>query len=235
MKAATIIVSHYMKYDKMKNSNYSIYDAPRERLEYLGAQSLKTDELIAVILGSGVRGKNVHKLAKDVLRLLEKNNYSCNPHDMQGMHGMGRAKTCLLLAVIEFARRLSVPKHHKILQPTDVMPMLTQYRDRKQEYFICISLNGAHEIINTRIVSIGLVNQTLVHPREVYADALVERSAAIIVAHNHPSGNLEPSREDKVITQRLLLAGKTLGIELLDHIIFSATGHYSFSEEGMLK
>jgi DNA repair protein RadC len=107
--------------------------------------------------------------------------------------------------------------------------------DRKQEHFLCISLNGAYEVIAVRTVSVGLVNKTQVHPREVFADPLTDRATAIIVAHNHPTGNLTPSKEDIAITRQLKSAGEILGIKLLDHIIFSHKGYYSFMENNELE
>ena len=106
--------------------------------------------------------------------------------------------------------------------------------DRKQEHFLCISLNGAYEVIAVRTVSVGLVNKTQVHPREVYADPLTDRATAIIVAHNHPTGSLTPSKDDIIITRQLKSAGETLGIRLLDHIIFGHKGYYSFQESDRL-
>ena len=103
---------------------------------------------------------------------------------------------------------------------------------RKQEHFLCVSLNGANEVIQTRVVSVGLVNKTQVHPREVFADPITDRASAVIVAHNHPAGGTSPSREDREVTQQLKFAGETLGIRLLDHIIFDRKGYYSFLEKG---
>lgn len=116
----------------------------------------------------------------------------------------------------------------------DVLPLIQHFSDRKQEHFTAISLNGANEVLNVRIVTIGLVNQSQVHPREVFADALTDRASAIIVAHNHPSGNLTPSMEDIEVTKRIKEAGKILGLKLLDHIIFSTKGSYSFKENEKL-
>lgn len=112
--------------------------------------------------------------------------------------------------------------------------MIRHYGDRKQEHFICISLNGANEVIAHRVVSIGLVNKTQVHPREVFADPITDRAAAIIVAHNHPSGGIAPSSEGIAITEQLKGAGETLGVKLLDHIIFNQKDYYSFLENGLL-
>ena len=118
--------------------------------------------------------------------------------------------------------------------PSDVFPLVAHFADLKQERFLTVSLNGAHEVIQTRTVSVGLVNRTLIHPREVFADALTDRACAIIVAHNHPSGQLTPSPEDKDITRRLRGAGELLGIPLLDHLVFSRQDFYSFVEHGLL-
>ncbi len=112
------------------------------------------------------------------------------------------------------------------------IPVIRHYANRRQETFLSVSLNGAHEVIKIRVVSIGLVNRTLVHPREVFADPLADRAAAVICAHNHPSGNTDPSPDDREVTDILKKAGKILGIELLDHIIFSEAGFYSFLEKG---
>jgi DNA repair protein RadC len=116
--------------------------------------------------------------------------------------------------------------------PTDVLPLVRHYADRKQEHFICISINGANEVITTRVVSVGLVNKTQVHPREVFADPITDRASAIIVAHNHPSGGLLPSQEDLEITKQLTSAGEVLGIKVLDHMIFNDKGYYSLLEKG---
>ena len=115
------------------------------------------------------------------------------------------------------------------------MQVLKRYGKSSQEQFLCVSLNGAHEVIATRIVTVGLVNRTIVHPREVFADVIVDRAAAVLIAHNHPSGNLDPSREDDDITSRMKEAGKILGIELLDHIIIGvSTEYYSYLESGRM-
>jgi DNA repair protein RadC len=115
-----------------------------------------------------------------------------------------------------------------------VLPVIRHYADRKREHFLSISLNGAHEVIHSRVVSIGTVNRTFVHPREVFSDPLTDRAAAVIVAHNHPSGNVEPSREDADITHRLTESANILGIDLLDHIVFSMNEYYSFLEHDRL-
>jgi len=116
----------------------------------------------------------------------------------------------------------------------DIFTLVRHYADRKQERFISLSLNGAHEVLNVRIVTIGLVNKTIVHPREVFADIILDRAAAFCVAHNHPSGQIESSAEDDEITERLYASSRILGLHFLDHIIFSENSFWSFRENGKL-
>jgi DNA repair protein RadC len=115
-----------------------------------------------------------------------------------------------------------------------LLPHIRHYADRKQEHFLCVSLNGANEVLNIRVISIGLIDRSPVHPREVFADALTDRASAIMVAHNHPSGGLEPSPSDVTITAQLKAAGEMVGVSLLDHVIFNRTGYFSFLEAGRL-
>ncbi len=130
------------------------------------------------------------------------------------------------MAAIEFARRRINPEGAKIATPADLLPHVRHFADRKQEHFLCASINGANEVLNIRVVSIGLIDRSPVHPREVFAD----RASAIIVARNHPSGDVEPSPNDVNITAQLKAAGAIVGIELLDHIIFNRNEYFSFLE-----
>jgi len=208
----------------------------RERLAQEGAASLSDAELVAALLGTGMRGKNVRELARDVLDLMDASGgLSPGPEKLGALAGMGKAKASAICAALELGRRLYGAQDRKVTKPADVWPIVAHWSDRKQERFICCSLNGAHELIAARVVSIGLVNRTVVHPREVYADPITDRACAVIVAHNHPSGRLVPSAEDRDITARLKSAADTLGIALLDHLIFSSEGYFSFVEHGLLE
>jgi len=122
----------------------------------------------------------------------------------------------------------------KISKASDVFKEMKAFKNKQQEHFITIYLNGANEIIESRVITIGTLNQSLVHPREVFSPAIEKRAASIIIAHNHPSGVLKPSREDMLVTDRLKQSGKLLGIEVLDHIIFGINGFYSFKDEDLL-
>lgn len=206
-------------------------DRPRERLFAGGAEGLSDTELITVLLGSGVKGRPVHAVAAEVVALFDRGGVPSIP-DLELIPGMGPAKAAIVAAALEFSRRVYSPLPHRIRFPADVYPLIRHYGDRKQELFLVLSMNGAHEVTATRIVSMGLVNRTLVHPREVFAEAIVDRATAVIVAHNHPSGRTEPSPEDREVTERLRRAGETLGIRLLDHIVFGPERYYSFLENG---
>lgn len=206
----------------------------REKLFSTGAQSLSDRELVAVLLGTGTRGKNVMLMAAEVLSLFNRSGDIPDVRKFMKVSGMGLAKAAMFHAAIELSRRFLCPEKRRITSPDDIIPLISHYEDRRQEYFLCITLNGANEVKFVRIVSIGLLNRTLVHPREIFADPIKDRAAAIIIAHNHPSGNLEPSAEDKEITERIKKAGEILGIELLDHVIFSENSFFSFKKEGML-
>jgi len=215
-----------------KISDIPELDRPREKLQQKGAEALSDLELMAILLGRGIVGHDVMSVAKKILKVLDASDIKTNLKDLQKIDGVGPAKASLIAAALEFSRRRISPEGVKISFPPDVVPLIKHFADRKQEHFICVSLNGANEVINTRIVSVGLVNKTQVHPREVFADPITDRASAIIIAHNHPSGDLKPSKEDIAITKRLKAAGDTLGIRLLDHIIFNQKSYYSFLENG---
>lgn len=210
------------------------HDRPRERLHRLGPSRLRDAELIMLILGSGIAGRPVAEVAKDVLALLDKRNAPPSLEELSEIRGLGPARSATVAAAFELARRVLCPARRRIQIPSDALPMLDRFTDRKQEHFLTLSLNGAHEVIVMRTVSVGLVNRTMVHPREVFAGPLTDRAAAVILAHNHPSGSLDPSAEDNEITRRLVDAGQTLGIPVLDHLVFGATGYYSYLENDAL-
>ena len=202
----------------------------RERLMRNGVDSLSDVELIQILLGNGTASVSLSTMAKAVLKLLEVQRAELSIDYLRKVPGVGAAKICALLAALEVSRRLVFCERKKISYPSDIMHLLHHYADRKQEYFICIYLNGAHESIARRVVSIGIINKTIVHPREVFAYAVEHRAVSIILAHNHPSNNVLPSIEDEQVTERIIEAGTLLGIPVLDHIIFSQDTYYSFSE-----
>ena len=206
------------------------HDRPREKLLSRGARALTDQELLAILLGKGTPGMDVMTLAAKLAKVVDENGLDLRAEDLTQFEGVGDAKATLILAAVEFARRRIKPEGFKIESPVDVLPLIRHYADRRQEHFLCLSINGANEVINIRVVCIGLVDRTPVHPREVFADALTDRASGIIVAHNHPSGPLEPTAWDVEMTKQLKAAGDVVGVTLLDHMIFNRTGHFSFLE-----
>ncbi len=198
----------------------------------LGAEALTDQELLTLLISSGSRSRSVTMIATDVLTLLDsKQQISCQ--ELKQISGLGMAKATVIAAALELGRRRLPPKRRQISTPADIYPLVRHYATRMQEHFLSLALNGAHEVLAITVCSIGLVNRTIVHPREVFGEAIRQRATAIIVAHNHPSGNLEPSPEDRDVTRRLRQAGELLGIKVLDHLIFCEEGYLSLLEGNM--
>ena len=211
-----------------------IEERPRERLLSKGPASLSDVELLAILLNTGIQGKNVTVLAEELLALLDRSKEIPSVKEISRLSGLGDAKTCAIAAMLEFGYRRWGSTGRRIRGPMDIFSMVRHYGDRKQERFISISMNGAHEALAVRVVTVGLVNKTIVHPREVFADLIQDRAAAFCVAHNHPSGQLLPSAEDDEITLRLYHSSEILGIHFLDHLIFSEDSWWSFSQNKRL-
>jgi DNA repair protein RadC len=206
----------------------------RERIQTLGAQNLTDSELVALLLRTGTKDAPVMHLAGQVIRAIENEKSASIYETLNGIDGIGGTKAGAILAALELGRRYSGIIHQKIKKASDVYPLVRHFADRKQEQFICVSLNGAHEVLAIRVVSVGILNKTIVHPREVFGDPISDRAAAVLICHTHPSGQLEPSAEDQDITRRLCDAGTLLGIPVLDHLILSPRGGYfSFVEAGL--
>jgi DNA repair protein RadC len=211
------------------------HSRPREKLREKGASALSDEELVAAILGMGTVGIDVRTMSKQVAGLIREHREALTLDHLLTVLGMGLAKAAQILSAFELARRHLVNDAVKISCAKDVLPLLTDITAKQQEYFICISLNGANEIVEKRVVTIGLLDKSPVHPREVFADVIADRAAAVIFAHNHPSGDPQPSEADLRLQDQLTEAGKILGIRVLDHVIVSRKGYYSFQESGIIK
>ena len=207
---------------------------PRERMLSMGPVSLSDIELLTILLNTGIKGKNVSELAGELLDLLEKHEEIPPVKELSMILGMGISKACAVAAMLEFGRRRWGAPGSVVRHPEDIFLLVRHIADRKQERFISLSLNGAHEVLSVRVVTVGLVNRTVVHPREVFADIIHDRAAAFAVAHNHPSGKLLPSPEDDEITERLLKAAEILGLNFLDHLIISGTAWWSYRQNNRL-
>ena len=210
------------------------FSRPREKLKERGANALSDAELIAAILGSGGKGLDVMSLSSRVAKAISGKKGDLSLEELTKIEGIGLAKASQILAGFELARRHIVTETIKITEAKDVLPLIDRITSKQQEYFICISLNGANEVIENRTVTVGLLDRSQVHPREVFADVITDRAASVIFAHNHPSGALEPSNSDLKIQEQLTEAGRILGIKVLDHIIISKKGYYSFQENGLV-
>jgi DNA repair protein RadC len=208
-------------------------ERPREKIATKGVASLTDRELIAAIIGSGVAGRDVLEVARDVECVIVESGVP-RYDALVRVPGVGEARACQIAAAFELARRRILPAEIRVTCPADVLPLVKYLADRQQEYFVCISLNGAGEVVGNREVTKGLINYSPVHPREVFADVITDRATSVIFVHNHPSGSLQPSREDLAMTEQLTAAAAILGIRVLDHLIIAKKGHLSMREAGFL-
>ena len=211
-------------------------ERPREKLEKYGPERLSNSELLAILLRTGTKGINVIEMSNKILKKFSNDGLvKATVKELKNTFGLGVAKACEITACFELSRRLLQNKQSALLlSPKDVWDELKDIRDNKKEHFVIFFLDTRNQEIKREIISIGSLNANLVHPREVFEPAVRYSAAQIIVAHNHPSGNTEPSEEDLVITQKLVEAGKILGIELMDHVIVTKNTHLSFKEKKLL-
>lgn len=191
-------------------------------------------ELLMMILGSGTKDVSVDRLSHAVVQKLSETNSENLIQNLLAVRGMGESKALAVAAAIEFGRRRNCHTNAKIVNPCDVVPFVRSYSMYPKEHFLTVTLNGGHEIMQIRVASVGTITKAIVHPREIFSDAIKENAAAMIVCHNHPSGNCMPSDEDIHTTSVLIEAADILGIALLDHVIFDKTKYYSFVEHGLL-
>ena len=211
-------------------------ERPREKLIRYGAEKLSNSELLAILLRSGKKGENVVELANRILKKFgAKNLPNLTFNEFKSYSGLGPAKACEIVACFELGKRLLKNKKSEIyLKPKDVWDELKDIRNNKKEHFVILYLDSRRQEIKRDIISIGSLNANLVHPREVFEPAVRNLAAQIILSHNHPSGDPEPSENDLEITKRLVEAGKILGIEVVDHIIVTKSDFFSFKEEKII-
>lgn len=209
-------------------------DKPREKLESKGVQSLSSKELLMVIIGRGIKGRDVTLLSSDILKLIEKEKENTTFEQLEKIQGIGKARAGQILASFELAKRYLIKTQNKINKTEDVLGLVSEIRNKRQEHFLTITLTGASSVIEIRTVFKGTVNNSGIHPREIFADALIDRAAGIIFVHNHPENDVEPSDADIEITKSLCQAGKLLGIKVVDHIIITKNEHFSFKSKGLI-
>lgn len=211
----------------MRINDRQKHDRPREKLQAKGAEALSDYELLMAIIGSGNKQADVTVIAKNVLKLF-KTEGGISYQLLAKVDGIGAAKATEITAAFELAKRYLADHEQPIISDSDTaLEQLADIRNKKQEYLVCLTLDGANRLIAKRVITIGTLTSSLVHPREVFADAITDRAASIIVAHNHPSGRLVASPEDKEVTKRLVSVGEMVGIDVIDHIIVAPTGSIS--------
>lgn len=220
----------------MPIKNYYKIEQPRERLAKYGPGKLSSAELLAIILRTGPRGSNVVKVAESALRAYRGNKLAnANISELKKIKGIGQVKATEILACFELGRRLLMDKPSSlILSPREVWEQCKDIGGSKKEHFVVFFLDTQNRAIEREIISLGTLNASLIHPREVFEPAIKHLASHVILAHNHPSGSLEPSEEDIMVTKRLADAGRLLGIEVIDHVIVTAAGYISFKERSLL-
>lgn len=210
---------------------------PREKLIEKGPASLKDKELLAILLGTGRAGKSVLEIAQEILsKHPMKNLLVLDCEKLSKIKGIGPSKACSLLAAFEITKRaLEVEDNNlpAINSAREAVAQLQELRTAKKENFVVLYLNARNQLIHKEIISVGTLNASLVHPREVFKPAIDHLAAGIIIAHNHPSGELVASEEDTKVTKRLTGAGEMLGIDVLDHLIVVENSFLSLRESGV--
>jgi DNA repair protein RadC len=228
-----------------KDSSFTVHDLPkperpRERLQKFGPEALSAQELLALVIGRGIPKKSVMSIAQELLVRFGniKAISEASLEELSQIKGIGLAKAAQIKACFELGKRQDLEpelRDFDIKDPQSVVKAIrASIKDKAKEHFKLILLNPRNKIIGISTISIGILNASLVHPREVFKDAITHSAASVVLAHNHPSGDPEPSEDDITITKRLIEAGKILGIEVMDHIIIAKNGFFSFKEKGLV-
>ena len=223
----------------MKIKDLPKIERPRERLVAKGPENLKNKELLAILLGTGTEGKNVIEVAEQILEKYPvKNFFQLKYEDLLKIKGINSAKACTILASQELVKRALDVRDESLPQINSVQDVLAQsvyMRDKSREHLMALFLNARNELLYKKPMFIGTLNANLVHPREIFQEALKQNAASVILAHNHPSGDNEPSEDDILITKRISEAGKMMGVEVLDHVIIAkGKSPYSFKENKLI-
>ena len=213
-------------------------ERPREKLIQKGTQNLKDEELLAILLRTGVEGKSAIQTAKQILNKYSKKRLlRLSYEDLIKIKGIGPAKACTILAAIELVKRAlkigeeTLPKIQSI---KDVIAQFSYLREKTREHLAALYLNARNELVFKKHIFVGTLDANIAHPREIFSHALIQNAASIILVHNHPSGDPEPSKADLEITKRITEAGKIMGIDVLDHIIITKNKVFSFKRHKLI-
>lgn len=220
----------------MKIKDIPKSERPVERLLMYGANSLSNEELLSILIKTGNKDDSAKDLALKVLSLVSGNISDINYQKLSKVKGIGDIKSAVILAALELGRRSNSLKSLNSVKITEASIVFNYYRNvfinKKQEYFYSIYLDSNKVVISEKLLFIGTLDHSLVHPREVFKEAISVSASSIICIHNHPSGNVMPSRNDIEITKRLIEIGDMLGIRVIDHVIIGSDKYYSFLENG---
>ncbi|MFH1890738.1 MAG: DNA repair protein RadC [Candidatus Kuenenbacteria bacterium] len=209
-------------------------DRPRERFLQKGADALSKSDLLAILLGSGIKGKNVRELSESIIKKFGKNFLNITVDDLLEISGIGQAKALQIASAISLVKRFYADEKSNetiIKNSQDVLQLTYDLRDKKKEHLVCLYLNARNFLLKKEIVSVGLLDKTLLHPREIFYPATELNAASVILIHNHPSGDSSPSEKDNQIVEKIVQAGEIMGIPVIDFIIISENNHYSFYEK----
>jgi DNA repair protein RadC len=217
----------------MKLKDYNNQSLPRERLNQLGPSSLSTAELLAIILKSGTKKENIIEISNKLLKKYQLSGLSnATLNELKNEHGIGTAKASQIVAIFEILKR--IPKENNKLKITCAKDIFNYYHNSlstyKKEHLIAIFLNTKNQIIKDKIITIGTIDSSLIHPREIYYEAIKNLASSIIIMHNHPTGDPTPSKEDIEVTNIIKQTGKILKIKMLDHIIIGKNRYWSYVE-----
>src|SRR3989339_471011 len=209
-------------------------DRPREKFLQKGADALSKSDLLAILLGSGIKGKNVRQLSESIIKKFGKNFLNITIDELQKISGIGVAKALQIVSAISLVKRFYDDKKSSeniIKNSQDVLSLTYDLRDKKKEHLVCLYLNARNSLLKKEVVSIGLLDKALLHPREIFYPATELNAASVILIHNHPSGDSSPSEKDNQIIEKIVQAGEIMGIPVIDFIIISENNHYSFYEK----
>ena len=210
-------------------------ERPRERMIRIGKENLSNEELIAIIIKTGTKGISVKDIANDILKEIRNINNldNININTFTKIKGLGIVKTIELMAAIELGKRIFLEKQqedHTIYNNPEIIYKnnLYLFKGKKQEYFYCLYLDNKNKLIERKLLFMGTINRSIVHPREIFKEAYLTSSSSIVCMHNHPSGDITPSIEDIHLTKALIKIGKIGGINIIDHMIITDDNYYSF-------